>query len=199
MTPVRRWLMKSWYSQMVAAAAHTCGSCLLIHSDFGTIHSALTGPSPPLFTRMAGSRVAAASPASAALRMSIHSSAGRSGLPPASSATTVQQVVSTLMAAMSAGCTSAAASAPLMALPMPCHQSSGCCSAHPGLGNCVSYSTAWDPFRCPCRSNTAARMDSVPPSMARRNGLVACPLPFAIVMAARSLAGLECSTRDPCG
>ena len=42
--------LRTWYSQMVLAFAQTSGSFCLIHNDFGTIHSAETGPAPALFT-----------------------------------------------------------------------------------------------------------------------------------------------------
>lgn len=71
------------HSHTCAACAHTSGLCVLIHSDLGIIHSALTGPEPPLFTRKATSPVDATVAASEALRMSIQSSAGLTASPSA--------------------------------------------------------------------------------------------------------------------
>ena len=80
---------------MRAAWLNSSGWLRFIHSDFGIIHSAETGPLPSLLMRRAGSPLAATSAASAAERTSIQIMAGRSGVPSASTATTEQQVVST--------------------------------------------------------------------------------------------------------
>lgn len=113
---------------MTAASSNTSGSFSLSHSALGTIHSALTGPAPPPFTASASSPQAATRAACPADRMSIHSSAGRSALPTASRATTVQQVVSTQSAATSEGAMPADAMAARTATPRPAHQSAGSCS-----------------------------------------------------------------------
>ena len=74
--------------------------------------------------------------ASAPARQSIHNSAGRSGVPSAVQATTVDAVVAT---AIPATVGRPAISMTLRhADPSAFHQSSGACSAHPGCGCTVA-------------------------------------------------------------
>jgi hypothetical protein len=70
-------------------------------------------------------------------RTSIQISAGRSGLPSASSATTLQQVVSAQMATTSSGRILASCTAMRTVTPTARHQSSGSCSAQLGWGKFV--------------------------------------------------------------
>eukprot|EP00962_Isochrysis_galbana_P027455 scaffold8630_cov115-Isochrysis_galbana.AAC.9 len=136
--PVHMKLSQSWHSQMVAAIAHTCGSFPLSQRALGSIHSAERGPVPP--TDKAGSSAPRAriSAASGAERASIHSSAGRRGLPAESSASTVHEVVARQRQRMDAGSQRASAMAPRTAAPMPVHHASALCSAQPGCGYVVS-------------------------------------------------------------
>ena len=65
-------------------------------------------------------------------------SAGRSGLPATSNATTLQQVVSTARAATASGRIFASCTAWRTATPSARHQASGSCSAQLGCGKCVA-------------------------------------------------------------
>jgi hypothetical protein len=144
-SPVRRRLIQSWNSHTPQLGAfHTPGSFSLSHSALGINHSAETGPRPAPLTTTAGSLVARTRAACSAARMSIQRMAGLKGLRSGcsrSKATTVQQVVSTHMAATESGdddLAAAAASAPRTATPRACHQDRGSCSARAGAGNVVA-------------------------------------------------------------
>ncbi len=122
---------------MWAASAKRAGSWAWSQSALGIIHSAETGPWPSLFTASAGSPVAATRAASRPARTSIQIRAGRNGWPAASSATTLQQVVSSAIAAMSLAASLAVASTWRTDAPSACHQSTGSCSAQLGCGKRV--------------------------------------------------------------
>ncbi len=123
---------------MVWARSKVSGSLRAIHSAFGTIHSAETGPCPAPLTITAGSPVASTASASLPARTSIQMIAGRSASPFLSSATTVQQVVARASDSISAGSIAESAIVLRAAATKQRHQSSGACSARAPLEKRVS-------------------------------------------------------------
>jgi len=146
----------------------------------GRNHSAEIGPFPPEFLSSAGSSFAFSMISSHCFELlaSIHITLGEVGLFLASRNTTEQHVVSRERDLIEGEqgeprVLDAEERADFTDLHIQLYQSSGFCSAHPGLGCDVLYGVLQtSPITNPVDgSNTAARMLSVPPSIERTKGV----------------------------